>query len=353
MKIRVAMLDNDHIYLTKIAKVLNMKYSQKLELYIFSTKEMLIESLKNKNVHVLIVNRQLFNLNDLDISTKMAKAYLVESESTMTLEQYNVVNKFQKIEDMYLNIQELYMDTFKEGLVSRKFSESTVLLVYTSFCGGTGTSTIAISEAITKAKMGAKVLYLNLEYFDTTDMYFPIHEKLTFSNLVFEVKKGDSRLVSKLESIFVKDESGVYYCSPSNILLDKLEMNNKEDIQKLFSALKQLDFEYIIIDRNISFTVEERIIFDLCDQIRFVVDGRQITIQKFLKLMNSLALLDQREDKNICEKVGVIYNKMSSSYNNTIQDHEIKILATINKYQTREDKMIVEEIVSKNVLANI
>ena len=46
MNIRVAMLDNDFNYLSKISRALNMKYKGKIELYIFTDKEMLLETIK-------------------------------------------------------------------------------------------------------------------------------------------------------------------------------------------------------------------------------------------------------------------------------------------------------------------
>jgi len=121
----------------------------------------------------------------------------------------------------------------------------------------------------------------------------------------------------------------------------------------LFNALKHLNFDYIIVDRNISFTVEEKTILKMSDDIRFVVDGRKVTVFKFLKLMNALNLLDEKEETNICSKIGVIYNKMSATNNSTIQDKTIKILTTVNKYKSNKDTVILNEIVSKGILNNI
>lgn len=230
------------------------------------------------------------------------------------------------------------------------FSGETNLITYTSFCGGSGTSTIAVCESIAKAKAGHKVLYLNLEYFDSTEIYFQPNEKNTFSNLVFMLKKNDINIVSKLEEQLSRDESGVYYLSPSTVLLDKLEILNCEDMKNLFNTLRKLSFDYIVIDRNISFSEEERLIYEFSDSLRFVVDGREVCNLKFLKLMNALDLLDKKENKQICNKIGVIYNKMSSSFNNVIKNKEIPILATVSKYKTNDEKRLVNEIVSMNAI---
>lgn len=354
MNIKVAMLDNDYNYLSKISRALNMRYKGKVELYIFTEKEVLLETLEKDKIHVLIVNKQLLDFNELNQNYNFGKAYFCESQNIESIDGFFAVNKYQKIEDMYQCMKKIYEEiTGIVDIVNKSFSQKTTLIIYTSFCGGTGTSTIAISEAVSKAKVGYKVLYLNLEYFDTTDMYFKTVDQPTFSNLIFELKKRNNKIISKLQNVFQKDITGVYYCSPSKLLLDKLEIFNIDDIRCLFDGLKEMDFDYIIIDKNISFTQEERLMFELSDQIRFVIDGRKISNHKFLKLMNSLALLDQKEHTKFCDKVAIIYNKMSSTFNNTIDDQDISVLATIHKYKTQEDKIIVEEIVSQKILQNI
>lgn len=352
MKIRVVMLDDDSKYLSKISKALSLNYSDKIELYIFTSEQSMIESVDFKNIHVILAKTQLFDFKKIE-EYKVGKAYFSELNDIDSIQGLPTVNKFQKVESIYQEIKAIYEEAFDASLVMQKrFSETTRLITYTSFCGGTGTSIIAISEAISKSKSGLKVLYLNLEYFDTTNIYFPDNSKNNFSNVIFNIKKGGSNLPSKLESLLSKDETGVYYYNPSDILIDKLELNNVTDITNLFNALKVMNFDCIIIDRNINFSEEERIMMSMSDSVRFVVDGRKITIYKFLKMMNSLAILDSREETNICSKVEVVYNKMSSTFNNTIQDENIKILATINKYKTNNDRILIDEIVSKGILVD-
>ena len=85
MNIRVAMLDNDFNYLSKISRALNMKYKGKIELYIFTDKEMLLETIKNDKVHVLIVNKQLLDFNELELEYKFSKAYFCESPNVESI----------------------------------------------------------------------------------------------------------------------------------------------------------------------------------------------------------------------------------------------------------------------------
>ncbi|MCR1961192.1 hypothetical protein CWE04_05420 [Thomasclavelia cocleata] len=352
MKIKVALLDNNVVYLNKISNALKSNYGQKLDLYIFTSKETLLQSINLSDLHVLIVNKLMFDFQEI-ADIKIAKGYFSESKEISEINNFKAINKFQKINDFLEEILNLYEECFERISINKTNSNQAKIISYTSFSGGTGTSTIAISEAISKTKKGFKVLYLNLEYFDSTDVYFKNHQDTSFSNVVFLLKKDDMNLASKLEKNLSKDDNGVFYYSSPIILLDKLEINNIDDINKLITALKQMEFDYIIIDRNIDFSIVEKTIFDLSDSLRFVVDGTKIGNYKFLKLINSLSLVDKRENSSICQKIGIIYNKMSSSFNNTIQNKEIPVLAIVNKYNASDDKMLIDEIVSKNVLTNL
>lgn len=355
MRIKLALLDDDEIYINKITHALNSRYSQNLELYVFSDKEIMNQTIDLKNMNVLVVNPSLYDLNTIS-NLNIAMAYFVDSADVLSFNGYKAIHKFQKLESIYNNIKMMYEEVYEiEVQKKTHLSEGTQFVVYTSFCGGTGTSIVAMSDAISKAKMEKKVLYLNLEYFDSTSLCFHGEKsQVTFGDVVYAIKKKTKNLEAKLESLMIKDEdSGVFFFNQSNILLDKLELFNVEDLTILFNALENMDFDYVVIDRNISFSLDEQYIFFKATKIRFVVDGTEISNQKFLRLMNSLPLLDEKNKTNHCSKIEVIYNKMSSSTNNKIQSHDIKIIQSIDKYKTSKDINIIHAIVDKKYLFNV
>lgn len=354
MRIKLALLDNDERYINKIATALNSKYSQSLELYVFSDKDIMEKTIDLNNINVFVTDPQLFDLDTIT-AKNIATAYLTDSVDIVSIKGHTAVHKFQKIENIYNCMKRMYEEVYEvEVQKETSFSKSTQLVVYTSFSGGTGTSIVAMSDAITKAKMNKKVLYLNLEYFDSTNLCFHSDNKTTFGDVVYAIKKKSKNLETKLETFMNKDNDfNVYFFNQANVLLDKLELFNIEDLTMLFDTLKNMNFDYIVVDKNISFSEDEQYIFSIVSKIRFVVDGTEISNQKFLRLMNSLPLIDERNKTDYCSKIEVIYNKMSTSSNNRISGDNIKIVASINKYRTNKDIDIVYEIVKRQYLANI
>lgn len=356
MRIKLALLDNDERYINKIASALNSKYNQDIELYVFTDRDIMNKTIDLNSINVFITNPSLYDLDTIS-NRNIGLAYFTDSADIISVKGHKTVHKFQKLEKIYNSIKLMYEEVYEvevdKGI--NDLSHCTQFIVYTSFSGGTGTSIVAMSDAITKSKIGKKVLYLNLEYFDTTELCFiPNENSATFGDVVYSIKKKTRNLELKLESLVSKDdESGVFFFKKSSVLLDKLEIFNVEDLTVLFNALEHMNFEYVVVDRNINFSCEEQYIFSRARKIRFVVDGSEISNQKFLGLMNALPLLDERNKTDFCSKIEIIYNKMSTSSNNRIKGDNIKIVASISKYKTSKEIDIVHEIVNKQYLLRI
>ena len=66
MKLKVAILDNDINYLDRLTSTFNSKYADKLEVYSFTEKEKVIETLKKVRMDVLLTTTQ-FEIKDEEL----------------------------------------------------------------------------------------------------------------------------------------------------------------------------------------------------------------------------------------------------------------------------------------------
>ena len=78
MKIRLAILDRDSIYVSRIAKVFEAKYADMLELYSFTEEELAKEQLKSSKIDVFLASDS-FEISLKEIPSNCGFAYLVES----------------------------------------------------------------------------------------------------------------------------------------------------------------------------------------------------------------------------------------------------------------------------------
>ena len=79
-------------------------------------------------------------------------------------------------------------------------NDKSSVVIFTSPCGGVGTSTVAAACAIAHANMGKRVFYLNLEQCGTTDVFFQAEGNATMSDVIYSLKSRKANLLLKLES---------------------------------------------------------------------------------------------------------------------------------------------------------
>ena len=94
------------------------------------------------------------------------------------------------------------------------------VIAFMSPAGGTGTSSMAAACAMQCAGRGNNVLYLNLEKFGSSDVFFSGEGQFTMSDIIFALKGRKANLAMKLQSCVKKATCGGDFFSTSQTALD-------------------------------------------------------------------------------------------------------------------------------------
>ena len=78
MRIRLAILENDAVYLNRIVSIFNVRYADKLEIYSFTDRDAAIQSLRSTKIDVFLAN-EVFEVDETEIPSNCGFAYLVDS----------------------------------------------------------------------------------------------------------------------------------------------------------------------------------------------------------------------------------------------------------------------------------
>lgn len=167
------------------------------------------------------------------------------------MKEQMAICKFQKADLIYKQILSIYSEVISNISGLKLNVDECKVLAFTSAGGGTGSSTVAAACAVHFASKGRKVLYLNLEEFGSSDIFFEGEGQFDMSDVVYALKSNKTNLVLKLESCVRQDTSGVYFFSQPKVALDILELGT-EDILRLISELEMTGaFDYIIADMGL------------------------------------------------------------------------------------------------------
>lgn len=352
MKIRLAILDKDISYLNRIVSAFNMKYSDKLEIYSFTDVKVAVSNLDNIKVDVLLATDS-FEIDREKLPAKCGFAYLVEQPDIESVREQPAICKFQKADLIYKQILSLYSENAANISGIKLDDETSKMILFTSPGGGTGSSTMASALAMTCAGRGKKVIYVNLEKFGLSDVFFSAEGQFDMSDIIYALKSGKTNLQLKLESTVKQDKSGVYFISGSKVALDMQELNT-EDILRLISELKLSgDYDYIIADMDFELSKGNIDIYKRMHSIVLVGDGSEISNIKISRAYAALAAMEQSMDLSITERMGVIYNKFSNKTGKVLEDIGLKSLSGAPRFEHATAKQIAEQLSSMNMFEKI
>lgn len=305
MKIKVVLLDNDKNYLNRLVNAFVDYYADKMEVSAYTTETAALDALKKQKVDVFLIDPDC-QCDIRNVPKKCAAAYLVESNEISAYDGKNVIAKYQKINDMYKEILKLYLE-ITDNTFSVSDAGKAKIIAVNAPAGGNGSTVISIALSGTLAAQGGKVLYLNMENFNSSDMIFQILDTSSFDKILYAVKSHKNNLGLIIEGSVKVSSFGIHYFESYDIMglsLDEL---------KLFLNTLSTMYDYIVIDMNHGFSEQENYIMCEAYKVLLITDLQENSNVKFGKYQRTIAAHDKKTDKKIGYKVIKIYNKANNA----------------------------------------
>ena len=347
MKIKLAILESDKAYLSRLESVFNTKYADKLEIYAFTNKKTAYDFLKSNKVNVFLAESS-FEIDRENLPESCGFAYLVESADIESLRNERAVNKFQRVDMIYKYILDVFAETATEITgMSMVAGEGCKALAFLSASGGTGSSTAAAACAIRFTQMGKKVLYLNLEQFGSADVFFMGEGTGNFGDIIYAIKSKKGNLSMKLESTVKKDASGVYFYSATPIALDMAELSSDEIRHLIMNIRMNGGYEYVVLDMDFSLEKSELDVLRECNEIVLVNDGSQSSNVKLDRVIASVKILEEQNEWNLFSRFNILYNRFSSRTSQKIEIPDVRELGGINRFEGYEVKALLRQLADR------
>lgn len=352
MKIKLAILEKDTSYLSRIVAVFSTKYADKFEIYSFTDLSVALSSLDSAKIDVLVAN-DAFEVDVSALPKRCGFAYFVDSADIETENEQRAICKYQKVDLIYKQILSVYSE--KAGSISglKLDEESTKIIFFSSVSGGTGASSMAAAAAMRYAGQGKKVLYLNLEKFGSADTFFSGEGQFDMSDVIFALKSKKANLSLKLESCVKQDLSGVCFYSQAQIALDMLELGC-EEIVRMISELKLTGgYDYIIVDADFGLDKDSLKLYRLAHSVVWVGDGSEVSNTKVFRAYNALSTLEANAESPLVNRLCLIYNKFSNKTSQVLTDIGLKDVGGVPRFEHATQEMVLEQLKAKDMLDKI
>lgn len=295
MLIRMAIVDLDKEYISRIANVLET-YDD-VSLFVYTNKDIFEADLKRKKFDILLFAPEFLESLVLVDSSTVTVVFL-DDEHPVSEAFHNIakVRRYQRISMMFQQILEFYAEVCKETPEGVLGQNGVALIAVYSPAGGVGKTTAALVTAVKLAENGYRTLYLNMEDTAAEDYYLPQNGakglsdilNILGSNVNFSLKV-QSLLQSKLENFYYFN----HFTSPGD-----LEEMTAEEMTELLRALEYSGlFDSIIIDMGVAMPHKLIDLFEMVHKIVLVEKPDMVAARKIERFLSQAHIMNEYGSK--------------------------------------------------------
>ena len=280
MRIRLLIAAEDAGYAEELSNALSNLHADMFEVSVCGTTQRLRDLLASHRFDAALLDESLIDGVDLH-PIRMPMLLWSEDECIAEPESdLKKIRKYQRISSIAGDVLESYAKVSSDG--RGPFSEKARISAFWSPAGGVGTTTAALACAACRASEGKQVLYLNLESFSSTPLYFP--EKGKSISTAFEMldnREGNLKMFIRGIRRHDSDSGIAYFSHPENF--DDMNILSVDDAAALITACCGITDE-LVIDLSCICNKRTWQVFELADSIHLVTDHTktaQIKLSQF------------------------------------------------------------------------
>ena len=341
IKIKLALVDSDEVYLKRITKLFSSKFQNQIDIYSFSDGLTVADAVREKKINVLIATQ------DIEINTdKLADfcmfAYFTDSISIASYNNKKSICKYQRADLIYKQILGLYSEKLADKVRYKNITgKKSEISLFMSGCDGAGSTTAAAAYSTYLAAKGKKTLFLNLKQFSDMNSIFRASGEGSFTDAIFAIKSHKVNMTLKLESIVKQSREGVYFYDTCRNALDYTEIKVDELRILLDEMSSSFGYDNIVIVTDFYLSGILLLLLEYSSNIVVVSDTNKISQIQLGKKCEAIRSLEKRKRINISDKMMLILNKSS---NKGMIKTEIPVIGIQPKLKSADAGEIVKEI---------
>jgi len=274
---KVIIADEDVNYIIPLQFKFVTEFFNKIDLEIITDKEYFNEYFTApRTAEILIISEDLYdssfqrhnfdnifimyeNENDNDNDN--------EDEGKTTELNINRIFKYSSIKDIFNEIIGKSSTVLK---IERAVKKETQVILFYSASGGTGKTTVSMGVCATMAKNYKRVLYINAAGLQAFQHMLDNHSSLSMSDVYTKLADANEKIYSDIKHVIRKELFS--YIPPFKASLMSLGLKYSVFEKLITSAKNSGDYDYIVVDADITFDEYKAKLFDIADKVMVVVN---------------------------------------------------------------------------------
>lgn len=274
-KPRIILADEDIDYLIPLQLKFAEDFFERIELEIISNSVYFDQLFSTpQQADILIVSEQLYsaNLHRHNIAHIFVMMEQYEEEQTADL-KVNHIFKYTSIKEIFNEITGKSAEVLK-GMVDKK-QETQVILCY-SGCGGVGKTTVAMGMSAALTKNYKRVLYLNASHLQVFQQLLANHSAITTMDVYSKLANPTENIYTDIKHVLRKEL--FTYLPPFKASLLSLGLDYSVYRKIILSARKSGDYDFIVVDADITFDEEKADLLSIADRVIIVTKQSKASV---------------------------------------------------------------------------
>lgn len=267
-KPRIIIADTDISYVAPLQLKFVEEFFEKIDIEIITDKgyyEQLF-SVPQKT-DILIISEDLYDnsLQRHNIGNIFLMTEQYEDDQTGDL-NVNRIFKYTSIKEILNEITGKSADVLK---VEKNKKQETQVVLFYSASGGTGKTTAAIGISASLTKNYKRVLYINAARLQVFQQMLNNHSAITDIGVYAKLASATDGIYSDIKHVIRKELFN--YLPPFKAALMSLGLNYSVYEKIITSAKKSGDYDFIIVDADITFDEDKAALLNIADKVIVIV----------------------------------------------------------------------------------
>ena len=321
-KPRIIIADTDISYIIPLQLKFVEDFFEKIDLEIVTDNEY-FETLFStpQRADILIVSEKLYSqaMQRHNISHIFVMNEQYEEEQTADL-NINHIFKYTSIKEIFNEITGKSADVLK---IEKNGKQETQVVLFYSASGGTGKTTVAMGVSASLTKNYKRVLYINAARLQVFHHMLENHSAITAADVYAKLAAANDNIYSDIKHVIRKELFS--YLPPFKAALMSLGLNYSVFEKIIVSAKKSGDYDFIIVDADVSFDEDKAALLNIADRVVVV------TKQTFAAVLATNILVSNINGAS-AEKYIFVCNDFNKEEDNALISPKLSLKFTVNDY---------------------
>lgn len=321
-KPRIIIADTDVNYIIPLQLKFVEDFFEKVDLDIVTDNEYFEVLFSTpQRADILIVSEELYSqaMQRHNISHIFVMNEQYEEEQTADL-NVNHIFKYTSIKEIFNEITGKSADVLK---IEKNGKQETQVVLFYSASGGTGKTTVAMGVGASLTKNYKRVLYINAARLQVFQHMLENHSAITATDTYAKLAAVNDNIYSDIKHVIRKELFS--YLPPFKAALMSLGLNYSVFEKIIISAKKSGDYDFIIVDADVTFDEGKAALFNIADKVMI------ITNQSLASVLATNILVANINGAS-AEKYIFICNDFDKEADNALISPNVALKFSVNDY---------------------